>query len=146
MVNTLPEAHYWFLYEGTPAGKYDPEKMYWGNNLDGKREDFPDLLENAGIFKNLNWVYVGQKSYPRILFFRQLYPDEKTDMFSYMGNISGDSKKSPDGMVCFGFGRAHNTMPILQGDNLEFIIGFLDTEVITPEDHQFAKTKIEAVR
>ena len=146
MVNTLPEAHYWFLYEGTPAGKYDPEKMYWGNNLDGKREDFPDLLENAGIFKNLNWVYVGQKSYPRILFFRQLHPDEKTDMFSYMGNISGDSKKSPDGMVCFGFGRAHNTMPILQGDNLEFIIGFLDTEVITPEDHQFAKTKIEAVR
>ncbi len=48
MVKTLPDAPYWFLYEGTPAGKYDPEKMYWGNNLDGKREDFPDLLENTG--------------------------------------------------------------------------------------------------
>ncbi len=83
------------------------------------------------VFKNMNWVYVGQKSYPRILFFRQVHSDEKTDMFSYMGNTPGDSKKSPDGMVCFGFGRAHNTIPVLKGENLEFIIGFIDKEIIT---------------
>ena len=100
MVKTLPSLPYWFLYEGTPAGKYDPELMYWGNNIDGKRVDFPDLLENTGIYKNMNWVYVGQKSYPRIIYFRQIHPDEKTDLFSYMGNTPGGSKKSPDGMVC----------------------------------------------
>jgi hypothetical protein len=146
IVRNSADASYWFLYEGTPAGKYDPEKMYWGNNLDGKREDFPDLLENTSVFKNMNWVYVGQKSYPRILFFRQVHADEKTDMFSYMGNTRGDSKKSPDGMVCFGFGRAHNTIPVLKGENAEFIIGFLEKEIITKEDHQFALTEIEAIR
>lgn len=146
MVKTFPELPYWFLYEGTPAGEYDPENMYWGNNIDGKRADFPDLLENTSIYKNMNWVYVGQKSYPRIIYFRQVHPDEKTDLFSYMGNTPGGSKKSPDGMVCFGFGRAHGTKPILQGDNLEFIIGFIDREITTTDDHQFAATKIESVR
>lgn len=144
MVQTIPGTPYWFLYEGTPAGKYDPSRMYWGNNLDGRREDFPDLLENKGIFKNLNWVYVGQKDYPRILYFRQVYPDEKTDLFSYMGNTPGGSYKSPDGMVCFGFGRGQNTVPILQGDNQEFIIGFIDREINTTDDHQFVKLKIES--
>jgi hypothetical protein len=47
-------------------------------------------------------------------------------------------------MVCFGFGRAHNTKPVLQGDNLEFIIGFLDREVVTTNDQQFVKMKIES--
>jgi hypothetical protein len=142
MVKTLPGMPYWFLYEGTPAGKYDPEKMYWGNNLDGKREDFPDLLENTGIYNNVNWLYVGQKGYPRIIFFKQLQSDEKTDLFSYMGNTSGGSSKSPDGMVCFGFGRAHHTTPVLEGDNLEFIIGFIDKEVTTAADHKIITKNI----
>ena len=146
MVKTFPGMPYWFLYEGTPAGKYDPEKMYWGNNLDGKREDFPDLLENTGIFNNVNWLYVGQKGYPRILFFRQLQSDEKTDLFSYMGNTPGGSDKSPDGMVCFGFGRAHHTIPVLQGENLEFIIGLIDKEIISPADNKFVGTTIESIK
>lgn len=145
MVKTFSGIPYWFLYSGTPAGKYDPEKMYWGNNLDGRREDFPDFLQNTSIYKNVNWFYVGQKSYPRILYYRQVHPDEKTDFFSYMGNTPGDSK-SPDGMAHFGFGRAHNNIPVLQGDNLEFIIGFLDNEIVSPDDHHFVKTKIESIR
>jgi hypothetical protein len=138
MVKTLPEIPYWFLYEGTPAGKYDPDKMYWGNNLDGKRSDFPDLLENTGIYNNLNWVYVGQKNYPRILFLKQLQPDEKADLFSYMGNTSAAANKSPDGMVCFGFGRAHDTKPILNAENMEFIIGFIEKEIVTVDDNHMA--------
>ena len=144
MVKTFPGMPYWFLYEGTPAGKYDPEKMYWGNNLDGKRDDFPDLLGNTGIYNNVNWLYVGQKGYPRIIFFKQLQADEKTDLFSYMGSTSGGSEKSPDGMVCFGFGRAHHTTPVLQGDNLEFIIGFIDKEVSAVTDHKFVMKNIES--
>ncbi len=132
MVKKHPDIPYWFLYEGTPAGKYDPENMYWGNNLDGRRDDFPDLLENTGIFNNMRWVYVGRKGYPRILYLRQVQEDEKVDLFSYMGNTRGGSKKSPDGMVCFGFGRAHGTKRILEDENLEFVIGFLDQEV-TPD-------------
>lgn len=146
IVKTLPELPYWFLYEGTPAGKYDPEKMYWGNNIDGKRTDFPDLLDNTGIHKNMNWVYVGQKNYPRVIYFRQVQPDEKTDLFSYMGNTHGGSKKSPDGMVCFGFGRAHHTKPILKGDNQEFIIGFIDKEIVTTEEHNYVEKVIESIR
>ncbi|MFO7671104.1 MAG: VCBS repeat-containing protein [Bacteroidales bacterium] len=143
MVKTLPGMPYWFLYEGTPAGSYDPGKMYWGNNLDGRRKDFPDLLENTGIFNNYNWLYVGQEGYPRILFFRQLRPDEQADLFSYMGNTRGGSDRSPDGMVCFGFGRAHHTTPVLQGNNQEFIIGFVDMEVKTAADHKNVSTYIE---
>ncbi len=144
MVKTLPDMPYWFLYEGTPAGRYDPETMYWGNNLDGLRTDFPDLLENTGVFNNLNWLYVGQKAYPRILYFDQLQPDDKADLFSYMGNTSGASDQSPDGMVCFGFGRAHHTTPVLQGNNQEFIIGFIDMEVSTASDHKIVTTHIES--
>ncbi len=146
MVKTVPGMPYWFLYEGTPAGKYDPEKMYWGNNIDGLRTDFPDLLENTGVFCNVKWLYVGQRGYPRILYFRQLQPDDKTDLFSYMGNTQGGSKKSPDGMVCFGFGRAHNTTPVLQGDNLEFVIGFIDEEIKGADENKIACTIIESSR
>lgn len=146
MVKTFPGVPYWFLYEGTPAGKYEPEKMYWGNNLDGRREDFPDLLENTGVYNNVNWVYVGQKGYPRILYLRQVQSDDKADLFSYMGNTPGGSNKSPDGMVCFGFGRAHGTTRVLQDENLEFIIGFIDKEVTGPADSQFITTSIETVR
>jgi hypothetical protein len=146
IVKTLPEMPYWFLYEGTPAGNYDPQKMYWGNNLDGLRDDFPDLLENTGIFCSLKWLYVGQKGYPRILYFRQLQSDDKTDLFSYMGNTKGGSEKSPDGMVCFGFGRAHNTTPILHGDNIEFVIGFIENEITDRDENQLAGIRIESVK
>ena len=101
MVRSKPGVPYWFLYEGTPAGRYDPGNMYWGNNLDGLRSDFPDLLQNTGIYNNFVWVYVGQKNYDRILFLKKVQPDHKPDLFSYMGNTSGGSDKSPDGMVCF---------------------------------------------
>lgn len=146
MVKTSPDVPYWFLYEGVPAGKYEPGKMYWGNNLDGIRDDFPDLLENTGIYNNLDWVYVGQKAYPRILYLKQIHADERTDFFSYMGNTSGESFKSPDGMVCFGFGRAHNTTPVLQGENLEFIIGFIDKEITGPAENDFVIKTIGSVR
>jgi hypothetical protein len=146
MVKKHPDMPYWFLYEGTPAGKYDPEKMYWGNNLDGKREDFPDLLDNTGIYNNVNWVYVGQKGYPRVLYLRQIQPDDKVDLFSYMGNTPGGSRKSPDGMVCFGFGRGHGTKRILEDENQEFVIGFIDQEIKSPTDNQHVTTNIESVR
>jgi hypothetical protein len=120
--------------------------MYWGNNIDGKRVDFPDLLDNTGIYKNMKWVYAGQKGYPRIIYFRQVHIDEKTDLFSYMGSTRGGSEKSPDGMVCFGFGRAHGTRPVLRGDNQEFIIGFIDREIINRDDHQNVMKNIESVR
>jgi hypothetical protein len=145
MVKSMPDMPYWFLYEGTPAGNYTPGNMYWGNNLDGLRDDFPDLLQNTGIYNNFSWVYVGQKEYPRILFLKQLQPDNKPDLFSYMGNTSGGSDKSPDGMVCFGFGRAHRTRPVLTGNHQEFLIGFLETEVSDQSEHDAISGRIEAV-
>ena len=145
MVKTFPGVPYWFLYEGTPAGKYDPEKMYWGDNLDGRMKDFPDLLANTGSYNNWNWVYTGQKDYPRILFLKQLQPDNYTDLFSYMGSTGSDARKSPDGMVCFGFGRAHRTLPVLHDTNLEFVIGFIDNEITTVNDNQKATKYIDGI-
>ena len=146
MVKTFPGVPYWFLYEGTPAGKYDPERMYWGNNLDGRMKDFPDLLANTGTYNNWNWVYSGQKDYPRVLILKQLQPDENTDLFSYMGSQAGDARKTPDGMVCFGFGRAHHTKPVLNEVNREFIIGFMDSEVKDVNDHQKVSEYIEGIK
>jgi hypothetical protein len=146
MVKSLPDIPYWFLYEGTPAGRYDPGSMYWGNNLDGMRDNFPDLLQNTGIYNNFNWVYVGQKNYDRILFLKQSQTDLKPDLFSYMGNTTGGSDKSPDGMVCFGFGRAHRTQPVLTGDNKEFLIGFMEFEVSGKTDHDMVSIMIDGVQ
>jgi hypothetical protein len=145
MVKTHPGMPYWFLYEGTPAGKYAPGEMYWGNNIDGMRDDFPDLLQNTGIFNNYDWVYVGQKGYDRTLVLKQLQSDQQPDLFSYMGNTPGGSAQSPDGMVCFGFGRAHHTKPVLQGENKTFVIGFMDREVSSAAVHKTVAAEIEAL-
>jgi hypothetical protein len=108
--------------------------------------NFPDLLENTGIYNNWNWVYTGQKDYPRILFLKQLQPDDNTDLFSYMGNTNGDASKSPDGMVCFGFGREHHTKPVLNAANLEFVIGFIEKKITTVNDNQAVTKFIENVK
>jgi hypothetical protein len=60
-----------------------------------------------------------------------------------MGSTKGEARKSPDGMVCFGFGRAHKTKPVLTSVNLEFIIGFIEKEIISPNDHKFVSEDIE---
>jgi hypothetical protein len=146
MVKTFSGVPYWFLYEGTPAGKYEPEKMYWGNNLDGRMNDFPDLLQNTGTFNNWNWVYAGQKDYPRVLFLKQLQQDENPDLFSYMGSSGLDARKSSDGMVCFGFGRAQRTKPILDEENNEFVIGFFDSEIKNADDNLTVTKYIEGIK
>jgi hypothetical protein len=135
MIQKAADAPYWFLYEGTPAGKWDPSGMYWGNNLDGKRNNWPDLLQNTGIYNNWNWVYAGQKDYPKVIFFKQLKQDDFPDLFSYMGNATGDARQCKDGMVCFGFGRNQQTNPVLTEENNEFIIGFFDREIKNANDH-----------
>ncbi len=147
MVKTVPGIPYWFLYEGTPAGKYDPAKMYWGNNLDGRMNTCPDLLQNTGTYNNWSWVYTGQKDYSRILFLKQLNPDENPDLFSYMsGTVGIEAGKAPDGMVCFGFGRAQHTLPVLQDQNNEFVIGFFDKEIKNRDDNQLVMKYLEEIK
>lgn len=146
MIRVQDGVNYWFLYEGTPAGKYDPEKMYWGNNTDGRMDNFPDLSGKTGIYSNWNWVYMGQSAYPRILFIKQVEPDDKTDLFSYMGSQSGKAENATDGMVCFGFGRAPSTKPVLNSVNLEFIIGFVDKEVTGHNSHKMIENIINSYK
>lgn len=111
---------YWFLYEGTPGGIFDPQGQFWGNNLDGKRSDSPPIgseLVGNGQWK---WVFFGHKEVKNSLFIVHLTPDDHHDTFSYMGS----SKKgidSEDGMVVFGFGRKGST-PLMSGSN-RFYIG-----------------------
>ena len=86
---------YWFLYEGTPAGKYDPEKMYWGNNLDGKRTDFPDLLENTGNTTTWNGFISGRRNIP---------------VFCISDNCSRMKKQ-----ICFHIWEIHRVDPKIAG-------------------------------
>lgn len=140
MINAPERRTYWFLYEGTPGGSFQPNDLYWGTSTNGLRTDFPDLLGGTGVFDNWQWVYAGNKKVPRVLFLKQQVQDELTDLFSFMGSTQGEAIKSTDGMVCFGFGRSQNTQTELTGVNNSFIIGFIDFEL--SDTHEAIQKKI----
>ena len=142
MIKAPENMTYWFLYEGTPGGNFQPDKLFWGTSTNGFRTDFPDLLSGTGVYNNWQWVYVGNKNVSRVLYLKQQVPDELPDLFSYMGNSRGDAAKSEDGMVCFGFGRSHNTQTELTGVNKIFTIGFIDSDLSNSNNNKFIKQSI----
>ena len=42
-----PDRPYWFLYEGTPAGRFEPEAGFWGSDSEGARQTAPDIFGEA---------------------------------------------------------------------------------------------------
>jgi hypothetical protein len=115
--------NYWFLYEGTPAGSFEPGQQFWGNNVDGYRTDAPPIGSDDIVRGNWEWAYFGHQDVKRCFFVIQLTPDQSTDYFSYMGS-SPEGNNSPDGMVVFGFGRDGAT-PLMSGPK-QFFIGFVE--------------------
>lgn len=122
-----PDA-YWFLYEGTPGGVYEPDEWYWGHNGAGPMQKMPDFVRGERVLGHFEWVFFGHSRTARVLFLARGEPDESLDSFGVMGNTRA-GLASPDGMTVFGFGRAKEAKPLLRGAPRTFIIGFHEQAV-----------------
>ncbi|NAS12312.1 FG-GAP repeat domain-containing protein [Poritiphilus flavus] len=136
-----PNVAYWFLYEGTPGGVYDPETSIYGTNRDGPAEDIPDYYKGSIDFGQFDWAYFGRKGTENSFYIAQLSDDDKMDMMSYLGNTENGAL-SEDGMTVFGFGREDNAQALLKGLNT-FLIGFYGAHVNSKDGHQQITLHIE---
>ena len=123
VIRTDTTRNYWFLYEGTPGGSFDPGQQFWGNNMDGHRTDTPPIGSDQTGSGFWEWAYFGHRDAKRCLYVHHLTPDQLTDNFSYMGS-GPEGISSPDGMVVFGLGRDGGS-PLMKGPN-KFFIGLLE--------------------
>jgi hypothetical protein len=138
ITQTPEDARYWFLYEGTIGGAYDPSNSYWGLPS-GKRNlssADPDLLSASNPFPGEQWVYFGHNSSPRVFFCARLDEGGEESVLYFMG-ADERKLKAKDGMMVFGFGRGEGVTKLFTGKR-EFIIGFAE---IT--DHEEVATTIE---
>jgi len=127
MIKTAPGRQYWFLYEGTQGGRFDPFKSFWGTEKHGRRTDTPICHQGdpPPYHDNWNCTYFGFQDIPRVLYVKMHVEDTPYNLYSYMGSTTEDLK-APDGMTVFGFGRAPGPKPLLEGP-ASFTIGFLET-------------------
>lgn len=133
ILTTDPDHAYWFLYEGTPGGMFDPENSYFGYDKGGPLATQWDYYKGEKLFDQISWAYVGHKLVERVLLLSQLAPDTLSDTFSYLGNTK-EGIDSNDGMVVFGFGRAEGAKPLLT-QPLRFRVQFIEKAIRTEEDH-----------
>ena len=115
---------YWFLYEGVPGGRYSPHSLYWGNDVDGLRNDQPTIQSQA--FGRWRWAWFGDDDAPHVLAVGQLQADELDDTFWMLGNANDGAADSPDGMCVFGFGRSVGTRALLRGRR-GFVVALVET-------------------
>lgn len=133
-----PDHPYWFLYEGTPGGHFQPDQQYFGTENGGPRNDQLDYYAGDKLFDHWQWAYFGYRPSDRILYIAQLHADEHVDTFAYLGN-SEEGIKAENGMVVFGFGRAEGAQPLLKNPNT-FFLGFFEKKIESEKDHvQFSR-------
>ncbi|MGB6152938.1 MAG: VCBS repeat-containing protein [Pricia sp.] len=130
-----PDTPYWFLYEGTPGGAYEPEAYSYGTNVSESTRNLPDFYKGDIHYDDFRWAYFNRDGVPITFFTAQLNDAEKTlDMMAYLGN-SEEGVQSKNGMTVFGFGRGEDTQPLLTGPNT-FIIGFYKGAVQNKTGHE----------
>lgn len=122
MLKIDPNHPYWFLYEGTPGGTFEPAKQFFGADTGGPRPEQWDYYNGEAIFERWQWVYFGHQESDWVLYIAQEEADELSDIFGYLGNTKRGTS-SPDGMVVFGFGRGDGAKPLLTKANA-FYLGF----------------------
>ena len=113
---------YWFLYEGTPGGHYDPEQQFWATNKTEFQRTTPDYYTGGTVNGNWQWAYFGHMRSPQIFFVAQEESDQLNDLFGYLGNTES-GVTSQDGMVVFGLGRGEGAKPLFTKP-MRFKIGF----------------------
>lgn len=135
-VESVPsDGKYWFLYEGTPGGRYRPGSYYFGTDISRSMPgSLPDFYQKSLLEGDFQWMYAGDTTVERTFFMLQLGADGHADVLSYLGN-SEQGAPSEDGMTVFGFGRNRKTEPLLSKPE-EFVIGFYPKKVLTKSDHR----------
>lgn len=106
---------YWFLYEGTPAGKLELERDYWVDSEGTRRAvdrgwwgDLPDP----------EWVYFGKTGLARVLYLVHHQADDRPDQFWQMEGR----------MTVFGFGREYRCCTsYLEAVPATFTVGLLES-------------------
>jgi hypothetical protein len=134
ILRTDPDRSYWFLYEGTPGGSYQPGKSYFGSDQGGPFPGGYDYFRGDIGWGHYRWMYAGQEGAGGTFYMLQETADERMDMISFLGN-SETGLDSPDGMTVFGFGREEGATPLLKGKQ-RFIIGLYPENIEDPEGHQ----------
>lgn len=134
-IDKIDTSHaYWFLYEGTPGGRFAPAAQYFGTDLGGPRHDQLDYYVDDKEFARYRWAYFGDTTVEQVLFIGQMDPDTLLDTFAYLGNTDAGIE-APDGMVVFGLGRAPGPTPILTRRHT-FIVGFWPKAIRDAADHE----------
>ena len=134
---------YWFLYEGTVGGRYQPQFHYWGTDKGGPFNEKPDHYLGNEITDRWQWIYLGDEKSPYVLFLAQAEPDQHPDTFSFLGNAA-DGIISPDGMAVVGFGRDKGAVPLLNRPE-KFLVGLYEGQVRNTDDHRKIKEYLEAL-
>ncbi len=115
-----PKQPYWLLYEGTPAGRFEPGNHFFGSD----QQDFTwtawDYYKSEQQYANWQWAYFGHRDHDYALLLAQEKPDNLSDTFSYLGNTERGID-SPTGMVVFGFGRAEGAKPLMTQPNVFYL-------------------------
>ncbi len=130
-----PEHVYWFLYEGTPGGAYQPASSYWGTDQRGPSYETGNYLEGEKIFGNWQWAYFGEDDTDRVLYLLMPEPDDHPDVYAFLGS-SEKGLEAEDGMLVFGFGRRHNALPQMNKVPNIFIVGFYPEKITKKRSHQ----------
>lgn len=143
VLKVAKEQAYWFLYEGTPGGAYQPERYYFGTSSGESDTLLPDFYMGKSLFSNFNWMYAGVVGLDRVLYMLQLESDTHEDLVSYLGN-SDQGVASSDGMTVFGFGRDQDTRPLLTTPQ-KFLVGFYPHEIKDSRAYQEFVAEIDII-
>jgi hypothetical protein len=139
-----PNAKYWFLYEGTIAGRWAPKQQYFATNTLVPVTDPHDYQAGDRIGGTFRWAYFGDSDADHLLYIVHDQSDDLTDQFSHLGNTK-TGLDSPDGMVVFGFGRGLQGIdPQLTGNN-SFRLGLLHAAGKTPSQYDVIKTQLNSI-
>ncbi|MDD4224869.1 MAG: hypothetical protein PHS40_02415 [Mariniphaga sp.] len=125
---------YWFLYEGTPGGRFDPENTFFGTDISGPEKLTYNYSEGSVYRETFQWMYTGHRNVNNTFYLIQCNEDDFSDMISLLGNTE-EGFDSPDGMTVFGFGRGEGVTRYLTGSN-KFVIGMYPKTIQNKADHQ----------
>ena len=124
---------YWFLYEGTPGGKFEPENTYFGTSISGP-EPLTFDYDKGDIYRGaFQWIYTGIILANRTFYIVHCQKDTLPDMVSLLGNTA-EGLDSPEGMTVFGFGRGEGVTRYLEGRQ-GFVIGIYPKNIEDITDH-----------
>lgn len=95
-----PDRAYWFLYEGVPAGRYDPATTVWGTDAGpfaGRRSEAKTPTRPSSL-GGARWIYFGYRDYPRVFFVARV-SRRSSDPAAGGRAAAGDARRSSSGAV-----------------------------------------------